>query len=90
MMITRLMLSLKKANASRERGWGLGEPTTHTTMRFAERRGGVSVGDEIRLDTFMSMHEGAHSLEVDDSVKDGTGDFVPSLYRPLDVDDLAA
>ena len=57
-MITRLLLSLKKAVASQEHGWSLGVPTTHTTMRFAGRRGGISTGDEIRLDTFVSTHEG--------------------------------
>jgi len=57
-MITRLLLSLKKAVASQEYGWSLWESTTHTTMRFGERRGGVSMGDEICLDTFASKHEG--------------------------------
>ena len=60
------MLSLKKAASSQEHGWSLGEPTTHTTMRFAERRGGVVPRDEIRLirlDTFASTHEGTQSQE---------------------------
>ena len=57
-MITRLMLSLKKASASQQYGWSLGEPSAHTTMRFAEHRGGISARDEIRLDTFASTHEG--------------------------------
>ena len=56
-MITRLMLSLKKAASSHEHGWSLGKPTTHTTIRFAERRGDISTGDEIRLDTFGGTHE---------------------------------
>ena len=56
-MVVRLLLSLKKAGASREDGWSLGEPTTHTTMRFADRRGGVATGDEIPLDTFVSKQE---------------------------------
>ena len=61
-MITRLLLSLKKASASQEYGWNLGEPTVHTTMRFAERRG-VATRDEICLDTLASTHEGAQSLD---------------------------
>ena len=61
-MITRLVLSLKKAATSREDGWSLGEPTiTHNTMRFAECRGGVATRDEIPLDTFASTHEGTQS-----------------------------
>ena len=62
-MITRLLLSLKKANASQAYGWSLGEPTVYTTMRFAEHRGGVGTRDEIRLDTFASTHEGTRSQE---------------------------
>jgi len=54
-MVVRLLLSLKKAGASREDGWSLGEPTTHTTMKFADRRGGVATRDEIPLD--MSTQE---------------------------------
>jgi len=57
-MVTRLLLSLKKAGASREHGWSLGEPTTHTTMKFADHRGGVATRDEIPLDTFASRQEG--------------------------------
>ena len=62
-MITRLLLSLKKAAASKkEHGWSLGEPTTHTSMRFAGRRGGTNVTrDEIHLDTFLSTQEGTES-----------------------------
>ena len=59
-MITRLLLSLKKATASQEKGWSLGEPTTHTSMRFAEGRG-VATRDEISLDTFANTHEGTQS-----------------------------
>jgi len=44
-MVTRLLLSLKKATSSREYVWSLGEPTVHT-MGFAG-----TTGDEIRLDT---------------------------------------
>ena len=50
-MIARLLLSLRKAGGSRE----YEEPTTHATMRFAERRGGVSMGDEIHLDTLATV-----------------------------------
>jgi len=57
------MLSLKKAATSQEHGWSLGELTAHTTMRFAEHRGGVGTRDEIRLDTFGSMHEGTQGQE---------------------------
>jgi len=60
-MITRLLLSLKKAAASKEEhGWSFGEPTTHTTMRFAGRRGDAT-RDEIHLDTFVSAQEGTES-----------------------------
>ena len=62
-MITRLLLSLKKAIASQDHGWSLGEPTMRTTMRFAERRGGVITRDEIRLDTFATTHEETQSQE---------------------------
>jgi hypothetical protein len=60
-MITRLMLSLKKAASSQK--WSFGEPTTHTTIRFAERRGGISTQDEIDLDVFASTREGTQSRE---------------------------
>ena len=60
-MITRLMLSLKKEVISQEPGWSLGEPSMHTTMKFAERRGEVSAREEICLDTFASVHEGTQS-----------------------------
>ena len=56
-MITRLLLSLKKAGDSRERGWSFGEPTTHTTIIFADRRGGAATRDEIPLDTFVGTQE---------------------------------
>ena len=55
-MITRLMLSLRKANDSQV-AWNLGERTTYTTIGFAEHRGGFFTGDEIRLETFASTHE---------------------------------
>ena len=62
-MITRLLLSLKKAGASQEYGWSFGEPTAHTSMRFAERRPGVVTRDEIYLHTFSSTQEGTQSQE---------------------------
>ena len=62
-MITRLLLSLKKANASEEHGWSFGEPTTHTTMKFAERRSGATTRDEVSLDTFAGTQEGTQSQE---------------------------
>ncbi|KAF9645174.1 hypothetical protein BDM02DRAFT_3120678 [Thelephora ganbajun] len=60
-MITRLMLSLRKANASQEHAWSLGRPTVHTTMAFAECRGFIDAGDEIHLDTHANRHEGTQS-----------------------------
>ena len=57
-MITRLMLSLKKAASSQEHGWSFGEPNTHATIRFAERRSDISTRDEICLDTLASTREG--------------------------------
>jgi len=62
-MITRLLLSLREAASSQENGWSLGEPTTHTTIRFAERRGGAATRDEISLDTFASTNEGTQIQE---------------------------
>jgi hypothetical protein len=60
-MVTRLMLSLKKATVSQYEAWKLGEPTIDATMRFAERRGGITTGDEMHLDTFASTYEGTQS-----------------------------
>jgi len=62
-MVVRLLLSLRKAGASQQHGWSLGEPTTHTTMKFAECRGGVTVRDEMRLDILASTHEGDQGHE---------------------------
>ena len=56
-MITRLLLSLKKANTLHEHGWSLEEPTTHINA-FAERRGGVVARDEMPLDTLADTQEG--------------------------------
>jgi hypothetical protein len=56
-MITRLLLSLKKATALQENAWSFGEPTLQATMGFAEHRGGVITRNEIHLDTFTSTHE---------------------------------
>ena len=58
-MITRLILSLKKAATSQEQGWSLEEPTTHIVMRFTERQ--VATRDEMRLDTFASTRGGTQS-----------------------------
>jgi len=57
-MITRLLLSLKKASASQQYTWNLGETNTHSTTRFVERRGGVATGDGIPLNNFASRQEG--------------------------------
>ena len=72
-MITRLLLSLRKANALQEHGWRFGESTKHTTIRFVECRGGTAMSDAIYLDTFSSTDEGAQSQERLDGVKDVTG-----------------
>jgi len=54
-MVTRLLLSLKKASTTfREGAWSFGEPAANTAMVFAERRGGVTTKDGINLDTFLS------------------------------------
>ena len=60
-MITRLMLSLKKATNSREYVWSFGEPTVYTTVRFPDRRSLMTMRDEIPLDTFGSGDEGAQN-----------------------------
>lgn len=62
-MITRLMLSLKKAATLQDNGWSLGESTTHSTTRFAQLQSGVATRDEIRLDTFASTYEEIQSQE---------------------------
>jgi len=55
-MVTRFLLSLRKATAMQDHGWSLGEPTN---MRFAARRGGLVTRDEvIRLDVYTSTYEG--------------------------------
>jgi hypothetical protein len=59
-MVTRLLLSLRKAVTLQEDGWSLKEPTTYT-MRFAEDGGFRGTKDEIPLDTFASTSEGAQS-----------------------------
>jgi len=61
-MITRLLLSLKKANASQEQAWGLRELSTHTTMEFAESRCGTTTGShEMCLEIFASTREETQS-----------------------------
>ena len=46
-MITRLMLSLKKATAQQD-AWSFGEPT----LKVTEPRRVAATRDEMRLDTF--------------------------------------
>jgi len=58
-MITRLLLSLKKATVPNEQGWSLGDPTAHTYVGYAERRGRLFMGDGMRLETLASSDEGA-------------------------------
>jgi len=58
-MITRLLLSLKKATTPNEHGWSLGDPTAHTHAGYAERRGDLVPRDEMRLETLASSDEGA-------------------------------
>ena len=53
-MISRIMLSLKKAAISEEDQWSLGEPTTFTGVRFASDRGHDTTGDGMALETFRS------------------------------------
>jgi len=60
-MIGRLMLSLRKAASLQGDAWSFGLPTTNIGMRFAERRGPVTTGDGIHLDTFLGGREGAQS-----------------------------
>ena len=56
-MITRLLLSLRKATTSQEHAWSFGKPTIDTVM-FASHKGPVSTDDEIHLDTFANTGEG--------------------------------
>ena len=51
MMITRLMLSLKKAAASQGDLWSFGEPTTFTRVKFATPQGLDTRRDEIGMDS---------------------------------------
>jgi len=60
-MITRLLLSLRKASAAREHGWDFGGATTFTDMGFPEPRSSVSGRDDIRLDILTTKHEGTQS-----------------------------
>jgi len=83
-MVTRLLLSLKKAGASQESAWSLGELTT-TTVGFAEHRGGATTNDEIILNTFASTDNGTQSRAIKDGERSRTGAYtyerrsVPSL-----------
>ena len=58
-MITRLLLSLKKAAAARGEleGWTFGEPTLHPIVGLAEHRGVFTPRDEIHLDVFASARD---------------------------------
>jgi len=56
-MITRLLLSLKKIDASQEYVWSLESPTAHTIVRFAGRRGGGAARVKIPLDTSVNSQE---------------------------------
>lgn len=59
-MITRIMLSLKKAAVSKEDLWSLGEPSVVSAVGFAgPRRVPPASGDEIGLDTIGSRYEAA-------------------------------
>jgi len=54
-MITRIMLSLKKAGASQGDQWSLGEPTTLTSIGFVGGRDHMNTTcDGIPLDTLRS------------------------------------
>ena len=57
-MVTRLLLSLRKVTASREYVWDFGNPTMDA-MDFAKHRGPMATNEDIRLDTFASTSEGA-------------------------------
>ena len=54
-MCTRLMLCVEKAADPGDESWSLGQLTIRT-MKFVGDRGGVSMKDEIRLDTFVDRH----------------------------------
>lgn len=60
-MVTRLMLSLKKAAALQAGAQSLGGPNANKVPYFAARRRVVSTGDDICLDTLATTHEGARS-----------------------------
>jgi len=53
-MVTRIMLSLKKAADSQGDQWSLGEPTTFTGVTFAGARDRDSTADGIALETIRS------------------------------------
>ena len=60
-MITRLLLSLRKAGMSKKREWSILDQTMHTSMRFNEDRGDVVTRGEIHMDTFVNTHEGTQT-----------------------------
>ena len=77
-MVTRIMLSLKKAAATQGDQWSFGEPTAFTGMRFAGNRDHDAPGDAIALQTHQSkgseggMKFGAMSQMTMDSGSWGT------------------
>jgi len=60
-MVTRLMLSLKKASVSQREAWTFGEPGLTSAVGFVGFRGIDDGRDELRLDTLKSGHERAQS-----------------------------
>ena len=52
-MVTRIMISLKKAAASQDEQWSLGRPASRFTgMAFAGHQDGDTQGNGVALDTF--------------------------------------
>lgn len=52
-MVTRIMISLKKAAASQDDLWSLGQPTSRFTgVMFAGHHDGDTQGNGMTLDTF--------------------------------------
>jgi hypothetical protein len=56
-MITRLLLSIKKAAALQEDGWNLKQSIVYT-MRSADHEGSLGTRDEIRMNAFASTGTG--------------------------------
>ena len=57
-MVTRIMLSLKKAAASQGDQWSLGGSTTLTGVVFAGNQNRDATGDGIALETLRSKGRG--------------------------------